>query len=151
MDYTVKQYIEEINSLIICPSSVKKSFLEQMKTEAFCFCSDHCDTNVDMLSLQFGSPEEVAEEFMLECGPVAVNRSVNVWKQVMRLVTTVILVVIVFTVCLGMRAFFLRQALLDKVIIASITYDESSNDYSWFSAQNMIFDSRDNSVTLPNK
>lgn len=136
------QYLQEVNKQITCPNSLKKPFLRQLKTEALCFCAEHDGADIHMLSGQFGTPEEVAGEFLAELSSRTVAHYSSKRKQILRFTIAVVLTAVIAFTFLGIQKYYLRQKLTEEEFVASITYEkESDSNQSWFLSQDTIFGS----------
>lgn len=116
------QYLKEVNKNIICPVSLKKPFLQQLETEAQYFCEDHRDTSMEMLSGQFGTPEDVAEMFLTELG----SRTLEHYKQRQRILCQIMAAVLLVSLAAAAfvvyDAYVMQQRLDDNKYVDSITY-----------------------------
>lgn len=123
------QYLKKVNRNIACPGSIKKPFLQQLGTEAQYFCADHIDANMEMLSAQFGTPEEVAEMFMTELG----SHTVEHCKRRMRILYKILLGILIFSLATAAfvtyDAYVMQQRLYDEAYVDSVTYTVTPPNY----------------------
>lgn len=138
------QYCKEVNKQLACPGSLKRPFLRQLQAETVCFCEDHNNADLQALCSRFGSPEEVAEEFLAELRERTVERCVNRRKKVLLVTLAIIVAAIIAVGTLGMQNQHLQQKLTDEEFVASITYDEDSGRRFWFPFQDTIFGHNEN-------
>lgn len=117
------QYLRKVKQQLLCPNSMKKPFLRQLEAELSFFCADHADADLDLLSQQFGSPGEVAEDFLTELGELAVSRYTRSRRRLLYLTLGVVLSAVIFSVILSIRTSALRQTLPEGEFVASIIYE----------------------------
>lgn len=94
-----------------------------MEAEVIYYCEDHDSADFNELSESFGSPEEIANDFLSELGAKSINKA-NLTKQriqyacIIFFVTTIILVS-------GIKIYtaYKQQKALDVHYIESITYE----------------------------
>lgn len=145
-----RQYIRKVNRQLRCPMSIKKPFLRQLENEASRFCSRYSDANGAMLSQQFGTPEEVAKEFLSELGEQAVNRCTYTRNKLLRLTAGVILAAVILVMLIGTRTDLLKHMLPAKEFVVSISYDEESEgSSSRIPLQDTIWGNQANTETTP--
>lgn len=61
---------------MICPYSQKSKFLRQLASELEAYCDHRDDISQNALREEFGTPEEVANTFLSEMGPVKMGKAV---------------------------------------------------------------------------
>ena len=142
MQSPAAKYRKEVNKRIACPRVLKKAFLQQLEMEALYFCSEHEDADVNMLYAQFGSPEEVADEFLSELNERTVEYYNSKSKRILRFTMAVLFAAAAVLTVLGVRKYNLQKKLTAEEFIASITYEkESDSDHFWFLPKDTIFSS----------
>lgn len=127
MRSAASQYREEVNKRLTCPNALKRSFLRQLETEALCFCADHEDADVRMLSRQFGAPEEVADDFLAELNKQTVEHCSNKRRRILRFAMAVMLAAVIALTFLWAQKYFLQEKLAAEGFIASITYETKAD------------------------
>lgn len=114
----------------------------------------HDDIDINRLSAHFGSPEELADEFLSELGMNAVTKS-NYIKQKLLYITAIAFIVATALIAItSSYTFYKQQQALDGHYIEAITYEEDKNPYataptSW----EFEFESTEyatNTITSPN-
>lgn len=60
----VKNYVKEIRLLLFCDSKTKRSFLNDFKNDVANFADDNGITDMKDIIDHFGTPEQVAREFL---------------------------------------------------------------------------------------
>lgn len=137
-------YLKKVNKQLKCPDSLKKDFMSQLEAEVLFYCDDHSDASEDQLRKQFGSPDDVAQEFLSEVGIRAVKQYNNSQRNLWSLIAGILFVVILFASVLGVRTQLLKQQLPNEEIVAAIIYETESDGFSWFPLQDFIFGSKEN-------
>lgn len=134
------QYCAQVNKHLTCPSSLKRPFLRQLWEETACFCEDADRADLQTLCEQFGSPAEVAEEFLSELGQQTVERCVTRRKKILCATLAIVAAALIAAGALGIQSRQLQQKLSEEEFIASITYnDESDGSFFRFPFQDTIF------------
>lgn len=118
----------------------------------YLYCEDHSDADFTALVQRFGSPGEVANDFLSELGGRVVTKS----KAIKRRFLYSVAVIIVFLVaCIGIHTYYVQHKLLDGEYIESITYEEATNPYATTPTGWIVeFESNENeeyNSTAPNK
>lgn len=94
-----------------------------MEAEVIYYCEDHDSVDFAALSDCFGSPEEVANDFLSELGSNAMNKA-NLVKQRILLVSAIfIIMAIVSFLGISIHTYYVQQTVLDSHYIESITYE----------------------------
>lgn len=145
MNKSAKQYLQKVNKQIHCSSSMKRTFLRQLKNEVLCFCDDNSKVDMALLVENFGSPEEVTEEFFSELGNFTANRYFLTRKRLLYITIGVALSAVIFVSFISIRTDSLKQNLLKEVPVASIIYEgESENNSFRLPSWYRIFDGKGN-------
>ncbi len=115
---TARRYLRQVKRRLICPYRQKKAFLSQLEDELFLFGEDSEDAGWDALVAQFGTPENMADEFMAELEPGAL------WKYQRRKINLMFAVVCVTAaLILAMQAhtYVVQMSNLNGYVIETIT------------------------------
>lgn len=137
-------YLKKVNKQLKISNSLKKGFMSQLEDEVFFYCDDHNDASEDQLREQFGSPEDVAQEFLSEVWMQAVKRYKNSQWKLLCLIAGILFMLFLFAAVLGVRTQRLKQQLPNEEIVAAITYEEESDGFSWFPLRDFIFGGKEN-------
>lgn len=121
MQPAVKQYLKEVDKRISCPSSLKRNFLHQLRSELECL-ADGADTDLTLLAEEFGPPEELAEEFLSELGSRAAARYLKTRRRLLTLVLAVAVMALTALLGLGMREYRLQKKFAEEAFYATINY-----------------------------
>lgn len=97
-----------------------------MEGEIIYYCEDHDNVDIVTLSNHFGTPEEVADDFLSELGINEVTKSNLIRKRLLHLVATIIILAIILFAAVEIHAYYIQQQFLDSYFIESITYESES-------------------------
>lgn len=94
-----------------------------MEAEVIYYCEDHDDVNLAVLTKHFGTPEDVANEFLAELGVTAVNK-VNTAKQHILIIFAAISIAAILLIT-GVEAYtnYKQHRIMDIHFIEEITYE----------------------------
>lgn len=120
------KYLQEVNKYLACPASLKKPFLQQLKEDVIDYCEVNPSASHAMICGVFGTPANIAEEFLSELSAQAVDCCSKRQKRVLGLTVTVVLAAVLILSILLVRDYQLQQKLLDDDFIGTITYAEGS-------------------------
>ena len=126
MDRAAAQYIRQVRKYLVCPASLKNPFIRQLKADVRDYCDDNPRADFSVLSIQFGSPTDVSEEFLSTLSTQAVARCNSRQKRVLRLTVMVFLSALLLMAVLVIRDYRLQQKLYDDDFLATITYSKDS-------------------------
>lgn len=123
MSTAASQYLREVKKRIPCSGSQKTEFLYQLEAEVIYYCEDHDDVNLAVLTKHFGTPEDVANEFLAELGVTAVNK-VNTAKQHILIIFAAISIAAILLIT-SVEAYtnYKQQRIMDIHFIEEITYE----------------------------
>ena len=100
-----------------------------MEDEVFLYCEEHNDSDIDVLINQFGSPEEVANEFLAELGISTINKSNQMKRRVLFLAAIIVITAIALVSATEIYTRYKQQQVLDGYYIDSITYEGDITPY----------------------
>lgn len=129
MSRAAKQYLREVKKRIPCSPAQKKQFLCQLDNEVFLYCEEHNDIDMAALVDQFGSPEELASDFLPEININTVNGFVQTKHRLLMLLAIIVIAVVALASGIGIYTLYRQQQLLDGQYIESITYDSDVTPY----------------------
>lgn len=130
MSTAASQYLREVKKRIPCSGSQKTEFLCQLEAELIYYCEDHDDVDFVALSECFGSPEEVANDFLSELGANTINKASLIRRRVMYLIAILVASVTILIAGVEIYIFYQQQQVLDVHYIESITYEENIEQYT---------------------
>lgn len=123
MNRAARQYLQQMKREIPCSHSLKAVFLRQLEGEVFLYCEEHQDADVAALTQRFGTPEDVANDFLAELGTSSAAKAAHNRQRVLFLLILVAVTVLVLTAAVGICAAYRQQKVLDGYYVESITYE----------------------------
>lgn len=101
-DRDVKKYLRSVKKLLHCPRTQRNEFLRQLETNIYFFISESEVEDMEEVIKEFGSPEEIAQNFLDECNSKAVSRSIRFKQMTSRLITAIVMVtaIVLVSICL---------------------------------------------------
>jgi len=91
-DRDVKKYLRSVKKLLHCPRTQRNEFLRQLETNIYFFISESEVEDMEEVIKEFGSPEEIAQNFLDECNSKAVSRSIRFKQMTSRFITAIVLI-----------------------------------------------------------
>lgn len=88
---------------------MKAEFLRQLEDDIFLYCEECADADADALNARFGTPEDVASEFLSALDPVIFSRSYRSRQRVTAMVMAVLLCAALLTGCLFLQRYIAHQ------------------------------------------
>ncbi|MDE5670800.1 MAG: hypothetical protein K2I14_04990 [Eubacterium sp.] len=79
----IKRYIKEINQNIICDFRTRKKFISDIKNSVYDFAESENAVTMDDICKHFGTPQQIAKEFLLNADVKQIKRRMNVTKIVL--------------------------------------------------------------------
>lgn len=94
-----------------------------MEAEVIYYCEDHDHVDLVTLSNYFGSPEDVARDFLSELGESALIKSNSIKFRLRNI--TIAFIIVAFFLIIGLKIFisYKQQQILDGYYVESITYE----------------------------
>lgn len=123
MSTAASQYLREVKKRIPCSGSQKAEFLCQLEAEVIYYCEDHDDVDFVALSECFGSPEEIASDFLSELGANSINRATLAKQRAQYAAILILVITIVLVSGIIIYTAYKQQQALDVHYIESITYE----------------------------
>ena len=93
-----------------------------MEAEVIYYCEDHDHVDLAILSEYFGSPDDVAKDFLSEIGIQAANTSDRTKQHVFYFLVSLAVIVFIFTAAVETYTNYKQQQALDGYFVESITY-----------------------------
>ena len=78
----INQYIKEIKQNIICDFKTRKKFISDIKNSIYDFVECENSTSIDDVYHHFGTPQQIAKEFILNADVKKIKRRMNFTKVV---------------------------------------------------------------------
>ena len=124
MENAASGYCAQVNQYLRCPGSMKRTFLRQLRSEIGFYLDEHGKQDLQSLYAAFGTPEEVAEEFLAELSPIAVAKCTRKQKKILAATVIVVVLAVMAAGILGLQSRAMRQKLDGDGFVASVTYKE---------------------------
>lgn len=122
MSIAAKQYLQEIERKIPCSRPQKKKFLKQFENDVLLYCEEHDNVSVSMLEMQFGTPEELANDFLPEINTQAVRGYVRTERRTLVFLVAILILVVVIISGVEIYSRYKQSKLMGGEYIEEITY-----------------------------
>ena len=119
MNKVAERYLRAVRKALHCPGRQGKQLLRQLSEDIEEYCEEHPDATEEELCRRFGTPEDVAADFVEDLGG---SIAVNIQRRRNRIVTAVIVVLVLVAGAVTVRQIWIQQLLLDMHWVESITY-----------------------------
>ena len=119
MNKPARAYLRAVRRALRCPGRQGKRLLRQLSEDIEEYCEEHPDATEEELCRRFGTPEDVAADFVEDLGG---SIAVNIQRRRNRIVTAVIVVLVLVAGAVTVRQIWIQQLLLDMHWVESITY-----------------------------
>lgn len=120
MNKPARAYLRAVRRALRCPGRQGKQLLRQLSEDIEEYCEEHPDATEEALCRRFGTPEDVAADFVEDLGG---SIAVNIQRRRNRIVTAVIVVLVLVAGAVTVRQIWIQQLLLDFHWVESITYE----------------------------
>ena len=120
MNKPARAYLRAVRRALRCPGRQGKQLLRQLSEDIEEYCEEHPDATEEELCRRFGTPEDVAADFVEDLGG---SIAVNIQRRRNRIVTAVIVVLVLVAGAVTVRQIWIQQLLLDFHWVESITYE----------------------------
>lgn len=120
MNKPARAYLRAVRRALRCPGRQGKQLLRQLSEDIEEYCEEHPDATEEELCRRFGTPEDVAADFVEDLGG---SIAVNIQRRRNRIVTAVIVVLVLVAGAVTARQIWIQQLLLDFHWVESITYE----------------------------
>lgn len=120
MNKPARAYLRAVRRALRCPGRQGKQLLHQLSEDIEEYCEEHPDATEETLCRRFGTPEDVAADFVEDLGG---SIAVNIQRRRNRIVTAVIVVLVLVAGAVTVRQIWIQQLLLDFHWVESITYE----------------------------
>ena len=120
MNKPARAYLRAVRRALRCPGRQGKQLLRQLSEDIEEYCEEHPDATEEELCRRFGTPEDVAADFVEDLGG---SIAVNIQRRRNRIVTAVIVVLVLVAGAVAARQIWIQQLFLDSYWVESITYE----------------------------
>ena len=116
---------------------MKAAFLRQLEDDIFLYCEENTSADSAALNARFGSPDDVATEFLSALDPVTFSRSYQSKQRVMMVVSAILIGAAVITGCFALQRYLAHQ---QETSIELVPYEgqlpEASGPAYWVRTNN---------------
>lgn len=119
MNKPARAYLRAVRRALRCPGRQGKQLLRQLSEDIEEYCEEHPDATEEELCRRFGTPEDVAADFVEDLGG---SIAVNIQRRRNRIVTAVIVVLVLVAGAVTVRQIWIQQLFLNSYWVESITY-----------------------------
>lgn len=120
MNKVADHYLRAVRRALHCPGRQGKQLLHQLGEDIDEYCEEHPDATEEALFRRFGTPEDVAADFVEDLGG---SIAVNIQRRRTRIVTALIVLLVLVAGAVTARQIWIQQLLLDFHWVESITYE----------------------------
>ena len=120
MNKVAKHYLRAVRKALHCPGRQGKQLLHQLGEDIDEYCEEHPDATEEALCCRFGTPEDVAADFVEDLGG---SIAVNIQRRRSRIATALIVLLVLIAGAVTARQIWIQQLLLDFHWVESITYE----------------------------
>ncbi len=78
----LKEYYKEIEKLLVCNGKKKSAFMSELKANIEDYIADAGETDIDSIKAEFGTPEVIAESFVLNSNATEIKKKLSIKKWV---------------------------------------------------------------------
>lgn len=120
MNKVAAHYLRAVRKALHCPGRQGKQLLHQLSEDIDEYCEEHPDATEEALCRRFGTPEDVAADFVEDLGG---SIAVNIQRRRTRIVTALIVLLVLVAGAVTARQIWIQQLFLDSYWVESITYE----------------------------
>ena len=120
MNKVAERYLRAVRKALHCPGRQGKRLLHQLGEDIEEYCEEYPDATEEALFRRFGTPEDVAADFVEDLGG---SIAVNIQRRRNRIATAVIVVLVLVAGAVTARQIWIQQLFLDSYWVESITYE----------------------------
>ena len=120
MNKVAERYLRAVRKALHCPGRQGKQLLHQLGEDIDEYCEEHLDATEEALCCRFGTPEDVAADFVEDLGG---SIAVNIQRRRSRIATALIVLLVLIVGAVTARQIWIQQLLLDFHWVESITYE----------------------------
>lgn len=120
MNKSAKRYLRAVRRALRCPGRQGKLPLRQLSEDIDEYCEEHPDAMEEELCRRFGTPENVAADFVEAMGG---SIAVNIQRRRNTIAAVVIVLLVLIVGAVTARWIWIQQLFLDFHWVESITYE----------------------------
>lgn len=97
MNRNIKRYCIQVRRLLPCSWKTKRFIVRRMREQIELWLEDHPDANYDMISAHFGTPQQIAENYICDQSAVALLSTLRMRRNVFSIIAALLVVVLGFS------------------------------------------------------
>lgn len=97
----LKTYYKQVGKRLHCEKAQKKQILDGLRTDVEEFRLAHPDCSFEDIQEHFGSPEDIARQYLDDISAFDLQKELSVKKMVKRLILVIIICILFITACIG--------------------------------------------------
>ena len=106
MNKVAERYLRAVRKALHCPGRQGKQLLHQLGEDIEEYCEEHPDATEEALFRRFGTPEDVAADFVEDLGG---SIAANIQRRRNRIATAVIVVLVLVAGAVTARQIWIQQ------------------------------------------
>lgn len=122
-----KAYLRQVGRKLSCVRAQGADFLRQLEDEVFLYCEDHEEMEMAGLTAHFGTPEEVANNFLTELAPAVRWKYERNKRRVLYAAVGIFLITIFLIFAMKLHTYVKQQDIVNGYYVETITYIQGSN------------------------
>ena len=146
MNKAASQYLREGKKRIHCSHSRKTEFLCQLEDEVDFFCEEHDKADYVVLVQHFGSPEDIATEYLSELRECAHNQIDRIRRCSQYVTALIAIAVILLSAGVVIFTNYKQQTALNGYYVESITYESDVQSYITLPPCEVVCDSTEDNT-----
>ena len=99
----IRSYIRSVTRLLPCSQKQKRAFKKQLDNDITNFLLDNSNTNIELITEHFGTPQQIASSYIHEMGSQELQQGLHIRKKILIAVfsTLGVILLIWFGVAIG--------------------------------------------------
>ena len=105
MDKICKVYVSQVKAILPVWGKKEKAFVKKLHSDLCDYCEDNNVNTIDELYKGYGTPQEIAFEYISLMEPQVISKRINIAKYTKILVVSLIALAFLATAFLGMYVY----------------------------------------------
>lgn len=101
MDNIIKAYVSQVKAILPVLGKKEKAFIKKLRDDLFDYCEDNNVNTINELYRDFGTPQEIAFEYITLIEPEAMLKQINTAKFIKALVICLLILATIITSIIG--------------------------------------------------
>lgn len=94
----LKAYYSEIEKLLVCDRKQKTAFMTELMTNIDEYIATVGETDIDSIRAEFGTPEVIAESFLMNSDAVTIKKKLDIKKCILIAIVIALVIYLAFVV-----------------------------------------------------